>query len=340
VVDWLATLPSAAVYVVLALLAFVENLVPVVPADVAVALGAFLSQRGTTSPVPVFLVVWIANVGGAVAVYFVARQLGRPFFATSLGRRLVSPAGIARLEREYLRFGIAGIFFARFLPGIRAVVPPFAGIFGLSAWRAMVPMAVASGIWYGGITALGVYLGGSWDAILHALTRLNQVLAVVAGFAILAAAIVILRNRRAAAEEPMLRSAQDALERSTEGEGVDPEHAAQLVLEIAYGEEGLTPEQREAVVRHLRERWGLPAKALPPVLRPAGRLSSLAPRLRDRFSTGRRLSLIEGVWQAAFSQGSLPDEEAWLMTRAGELLGFSAEEIDAIRGRLRSSGDR
>jgi membrane protein DedA with SNARE-associated domain/uncharacterized tellurite resistance protein B-like protein len=336
VVGWLATLPPTAVYVVLAVLAFVENLLPVVPADVAVALGAFLSQRGTTAPLPVFLVVWIANVGGAVAVYFAARRLGRPFFATPLGRRLVSPGGVARLEREYLRFGVAGIFFARFLPGIRAVVPPFAGIFGLSTWRAMLPMAVASGIWYGGITLLGVYLGGSWEAIVRVLTRLNQVLAVVAGFAILAVVAILLRNRRAAAEEPVVRSAQDALEGAAEG--VDPGRAARLVLEIAYGEEGLTPEQREAVARHLRERWGLPAQAARPVTRPAGRLSSLAPRLRERFSTGRRLALIEGVWQAAFAGGNLPDEEAWLMTRAGELLGFSAGEIEGIRARLRAAG--
>ena len=335
-VGWLTTLPPALVYVVLAVLAFVENLLPVVPADVAVALGAFLSQRGTTAPIPVFLVVWFANVGGAVAVYFAARRLGRPFFATSLGRRLVSPAGVARLEREYLRFGVAGIFFARFLPGIRAVVPPFAGIFGLSTWRAMVPMAVASGIWYGAITLLGVYLGGSWEAILAALTRLNQVLAVVAGLAVLVVVIIVLRNRRGAAEEPVVRSARDALERAAE-ESVDPGHAAQLVLEIAYGEEGLTPGQREAVARHLRQRWGLPATPGRPATPPAGRLSSLAPRLRERFSTGRRLALIEGVWQAAFAEGNLPDEEAWLMTRAGELLGFSAVEIEAIRARLRAA---
>jgi membrane protein DedA with SNARE-associated domain len=321
-------------------LAFLENIVPIVPADVAVALGAFLSQHGTTAPVPVFLVVWSANVCGAVAVYFVARRLGRPFFATPLGRRLVSPAGVARIEREYLRFGVAGIFLARFLPGIRAVVPPFAGIFGLSAWRALLPMAAASAIWYGGITLLGVYLGGEWDAILSALKRLNQLLAVVAVLAIVGVLVVVLRNRRATREEPLLRWTQDALEASAEEVVVEPGRAAQLVLEIAYGEEGLTPEQRAAVARHLRERWGLPADAAgrPVLPRSTGRLSSLGVRLRDRFSTGRRLALIEGVWQAAFAEGELPEEEPWLMARAGELLGFSAEEIEAIRVRLRAAG--
>ena len=326
-------------YVVLAVLAFVENIVPIVPADVAVALGAFLSQHGTTAPVPVFLVVWSANVCGAVAVYFAARRLGRPFFATSLGRRLVSPAGVARIEREYLRFGVAGIFLARFLPGIRAVVPPFAGIFGLSAWRAVLPMTAASAIWYGGITLLGVYLGGEWDAILSALKRLNQMLAIVAVLAIVGVIVVVLRNRRAAGQEPLLRSAQAALEASEEEAVVEPGRAARLVLEIAYGEEGLTPQQRAAVARHLRERWGLPAEAAGrAVTRRTGRLASIGPRLRERFSTGRRLALIEGVWQAAFGEGELPEEEPWLMARAGELLGFSADEIEAIRARLRAAG--
>lgn len=303
----------------------------------AVALGAFLTHRGTTAPLPVFLVVWVANVGGAVAVYFVARRLGRPFFATRTGQRLVSPEGMARLERGYLQYGIAGIFFARFLPGIRAVVPPFAGIFRLPAWRAVVPMTIASAIWYGGITLLGVYLGGEWEAIVGALGRLNRALAIVAGIVVvLVVVLLVVRRRRAGREVPVLTRATEALEPGETEDVVDPRRAARLVLEIAYGAEGLTAEQREAVARHLRARWGLPGEPLRPDAAPSGTLSSFAPRLRRRFSTGRRLALIEGVWQAAFAAGDLSDEERWLMARAGELLGFSPDEVEAIRGRLRS----
>ena len=67
-------------------------------------------------------------------------------------------------------------------------------------------------------------------------------------------------------------------------------------------------------------------------------LSTLAQRLRERFSTGRRLALVEGVWQAAFADGELPDEEPWLLARAGELLGFSPAEVESIRQRLRATG--
>ena len=41
------------------------------------------------------------------------------------------PEAIAALENAYARHGEAGIFFSRFLPGVRAAVTPFAGVVGM-----------------------------------------------------------------------------------------------------------------------------------------------------------------------------------------------------------------
>ncbi len=166
---WVSQLPPGAVYTVLALLAAIENVIPPVPSDAAVALGAFLTNRGLTTPIGVFLVTWLANLAGAAAVYLISRRYGRRLFATNLGRRLLAPRSLAIIEREYLRFGVAGIFVSRFLPGIRAVVPPFAGLIHLSAVRTLVPMGVASAIWYGSITVLGSVIGAEWGRINHIL---------------------------------------------------------------------------------------------------------------------------------------------------------------------------
>ncbi|HET8833770.1 MAG TPA: VTT domain-containing protein, partial [Gemmatimonadales bacterium] len=127
-------------------------MLPPVPSDAAVGLGAFLSHRHVTTPLAVFLVTWSANLLGAAGVYLAARRYGRRLFASPTGRRLLAPRSLAIMEREYLRFGVIGIFISRFLPGIRAVVPPFAGLVGLGAVRTFVPMGIASGIWYGSIT--------------------------------------------------------------------------------------------------------------------------------------------------------------------------------------------
>ena len=52
----MSQLPPGAVYTVLAVLAAIENVIPPVPSDAAVALGAFLTNRGLTTPIGVFLV--------------------------------------------------------------------------------------------------------------------------------------------------------------------------------------------------------------------------------------------------------------------------------------------
>ena len=106
-------------YAVLAVLAFLENIVPIVPADVAVALGAFLSHHGTTRPLVVFLLAWSFNTAGAMLVYALVRRSGRGFFELPVVRRLMAPEAIAVIERDYLRLGVFGLIVARFLPGIR-----------------------------------------------------------------------------------------------------------------------------------------------------------------------------------------------------------------------------
>lgn len=321
-------------YGCLALIAAVENVAPPVPADAAALLGAFLSHRGVISSPVVFLVVWLANVAGALGVYLVARRYGRRMFNTGPGRRLLTPEAIGVIEREYLRFGLGGIFLARFLPGIRAVVPPFAGIVNLSPLRAGIPIALASGIWYGGVTYLGTELGANWDRISAILASVNRTLGWIAlGVTLAWIGTAWLRARRRRREriwEAATRALGAPLP-TGEYPAVNPRNAAMLVLELAYAGEALTPDDRALVEQHLRERWGLepgPARAAAE----PGRFAQYRARLAERFSRPQRLALVEGMWHAAFSDGAIGAQEEPVMRRAGELLGLSPAEIaEALR---------
>ena len=61
--DALASLPLVPTYLLLMALSALENVFPPVPADTAVALGAFLARRGELSVVPLALLCWLANLG-------------------------------------------------------------------------------------------------------------------------------------------------------------------------------------------------------------------------------------------------------------------------------------
>jgi membrane protein DedA with SNARE-associated domain/uncharacterized tellurite resistance protein B-like protein len=345
--EWLATLPPAAVYAVLALLAAIENVVPPVPSDAAVALGAFLSIRGLTTPLGVFVVTWIANLAGAATVYLIARRYGRRLFATSTGRRLLAPRSLAIIEREYLRFGVVGIFISRFLPGIRAVVPPFAGLVGLSALRTLVPMGVASAIWYGGITVLGTVIGSEWERINRIILGVNRTLGIAALLVIGVAVFWYLRRRRLRRQERVWHAIQEALDPAAPSflagsdiaEGSARQAAALLVLELAYADPALTEADRDLVVAHLRDRWELEHQG-PPAPETEHerqtRFAEYAGRLRTRFGQNQRLALVERMWTVAFSDGAIGHHEERLMHLAGELLGLGKEDLIEVRARLRS----
>ncbi|HEX6432919.1 MAG TPA: TerB family tellurite resistance protein [Gemmatimonadales bacterium] len=335
-------------YAVLGLLAAIENVIPPVPSDAAVALGAFLSIRGLTTPFGVFMVTWVANLAGAAAVYLIARRYGRRLFATSTGRRLLAPRSLAIIEREYLRFGVVGIFISRFLPGIRAVVPPFAGLVGLSAVRTLVPMGVASAIWYGGITILGTVIGSEWERINRIILGVNRTLAVVAVLVIAAGVIWYLRARRRRQRERVWHAIEDALEPATPSfmagsdiaEGSARQAAALLVLELAYADPALTGTDRELVAAHLRDRWeldhpGTPSTEPEPEHERQTRFAEYANRLRARFGQNQRLALVERMWTVAFSDGAIGLHEERLMHLAAELLGLGKEDLLEVRTRLR-----
>ncbi|HZB27704.1 MAG TPA: TerB family tellurite resistance protein [Gemmatimonadales bacterium] len=334
-------------YAVLGLLAAIENVIPPVPSDAAVALGAFLSIRGLTTPFGVFMVTWAANLAGAAAVYLVARRYGRRLFATKTGRRLLAPRSLAIIEREYLRFGVAGIFISRFLPGIRAVVPPFAGLVGLSAIRTLVPMGVASAIWYGGITILGTLIGSEWERINRIILGVNRTLAIVAVLLIVTGVIWYLRARRRRQRERVWHAIEDALEPATPSfmvgsdiaEGSARQAAALLVLELAYADPALTEADRELVAAHLRERWELDSqgpRSPEPEHERQTRFAEYASRLRSRFGQNQRLALVERMWTVAFSDGAIGRHEERLMHLAGELLGLGKEDLVEVRTRLKA----
>lgn len=193
-IRFLESLPPGPLYGLIAALAAIENIFPPVPADTAVALGAFLAGRGVMDAWLVFGVTWTANVGSAAAVYALARRHGRALFQGVLGRRLFSDATITRIEEQYRRHGTWGIFLSRLLPVWRGLVMPFAGIAQVPAWRALVPLALASAVYYGALTFLVTTLGTNLETVLRVVGRANVVLAIVAVVLLLAAAIWALRR--------------------------------------------------------------------------------------------------------------------------------------------------
>ena len=195
ILAFLSSAPPLLIYVVLGIGAAVENIIPPIPADTFILIGGFLAARGYASESTVFLVTWSANVSSALAVFAAGYRYGDTFFQTRLGRYLLAPQQTVR--RFYRRWGSAAIFYTRFLPGLRAVVPVFAGLTHQKPWLVATLLLVASAIWYGGLTWAGVLAGRNLDRILVLQSRVNTLLAGIAVLVSLLVAWWWIRSRRA-----------------------------------------------------------------------------------------------------------------------------------------------
>jgi membrane protein DedA with SNARE-associated domain len=162
----------------------------------AVALGAFLAGRGVLNVGIVFGLTWGANVMSAAGVYLLARRYGRAVFSGRLGARLLSAETLDHIATQYRRHGEWGIFMSRLLPVWRAVVCPFVGMAGLSAPRALLPIGLASGVYYGALIWFTSQLGGNIEEVAAFMRRLNATLAVFAAAAAICVVWLIWRRRR------------------------------------------------------------------------------------------------------------------------------------------------
>ena len=199
--DWLAALPPLVLYCSLVLFAAVENVFPPLPTDTVVAFGTWLAARGQGSAMAAFLCTWLGNVAGAAAMYGVGRSHGTDWMRRKFPR-LANEAGEARLRSLYSRYGLLALVVSRFIPGVRALVPPFAGALRVPAIPALGAMALASGVWYGFISYLAWKAGSDWEAVTAMLARSGRVVTIVASAIALLAGLLWLRHHRQARAEP------------------------------------------------------------------------------------------------------------------------------------------
>jgi membrane protein DedA with SNARE-associated domain len=175
----LANLPSGLLYPLMFGVAVIENLVPPFPADVTVAFGAFVAAQGKHRMLLVYLSAWIGSVSGAMFVYYLSRKHG----AHRLEKQIAgakAPEREAKFHAMFARYGLPALFVARFVPGVRAVVPVAAGALKLPAFTTTVLLTLAAAIWYGAIVWVAYRFAADWELLREGLGKFSKTLGIAA----------------------------------------------------------------------------------------------------------------------------------------------------------------
>jgi membrane protein DedA with SNARE-associated domain len=192
---WLGDLPLGSLYVAICVLSAFENFFPPFPSDAVIAFGSFLADRAHGNPFTVFFLGWIGNVAGAGVTYTLGRRFGSKAFLRRI-EKYAGPDAEQRIKRLHKKYGFTGLFVSRFLPGVRAIVPPFAGAMKLPAFKVMLSVASASAVWFGLITFLAFRAGDNWDLVERYLVRSGKVAGAVAiGIVVLVVGIWLWKRR-------------------------------------------------------------------------------------------------------------------------------------------------
>jgi uncharacterized tellurite resistance protein B-like protein len=274
----------------------------------------------------------------------VARHYGPRIAQSRVGRRLLPPDLVSLVEKEYVRFGLPGIFLCRLIPAVRFIVAPFAGLVGLGLSRTLVPFTLAAALWYLLIVGGGWFLGGRREVLLGYLRDVNLGLALF-GVAMLGAGVIWWYRRRqrigrAAGERlhAILEKAMAELRRTPPGDGarVPSAAAAMLLVEYAALDEEFPPGALIALENHARDRWGLGAVSL-------GREPGVDYLHHARAAAAatdhdERVALAAEMWRLLLSDGTLSEHEAALLGRIAVYLSLTSADVTEARRRATAPG--
>lgn len=192
---WLGDLPLDSLYVAILGLSAFENFFPPFPSDAVIAFGSFLAARAHGSPVIVLVLGWFGNVAGAAVTYTLGRRYGGKAFLKRI-EKYGGATAEQQIRQLHKKYGFLGLFVSRFLPGVRAIVPPFAGAMKLPAFKVILSIASASAVWFGLITFLAFRAGDNWDLLQKYLIRSGKVAGAIAvGIVLLAVGIWLWKRR-------------------------------------------------------------------------------------------------------------------------------------------------
>ena len=136
-----------------------------VPSQAALIPAGYLAFQGRLSLPLVILVASLGTVSGALANYFLAAWLGRPFLLR-YGRWLfLTEARLAKAEAFFLKHGEISTFLGRLVSGVRHFISLPAGLARMHLGRFIAFTALGGCLYDGLQVGIGYLAGGNQDLI-------------------------------------------------------------------------------------------------------------------------------------------------------------------------------
>lgn len=175
-------------------IAFLESGViigAILPGDSMLFISGLLSAHGYFK-LPVLLMVFVsAGILGEVFGYYFGKYVGHALYRWEDGI-IFKKRYLATTHEFYEKYGARAVFFGRFMPVVRTLVPILAGVAEMRFSTFMTYNVLGALVWGGGIPLLGYLLG---DKVPGAENYLLPIIVLIVGLSLLPALIEFVRSR-------------------------------------------------------------------------------------------------------------------------------------------------
>jgi membrane protein DedA with SNARE-associated domain len=195
--EWLLSLLTSHVYAKLAGILLLCGLGLPIPEDISLISAGYLAHLGTVELHSIFIVCFVAVLGGDTLAFTVGRQFGTKILASRFGHRYFNPKRQRRVRAYFRRYGSKVIFIARFLPGLRFSIFLSAGMLHVRPYVFIVYDSLAALLSVPFLVYSAWYFGDRIDQVIKWAKRSEYGILALIGVVLIYAVIKILRKRRA-----------------------------------------------------------------------------------------------------------------------------------------------
>jgi membrane-associated protein len=130
----------------------------VFPGDSLIFSFGILASVGKMSFMGTIAVTAVASFLGYEVAYFLGKKYGKKLFARkNVG--LISIRNMTRAEKYYTRYGVLTLLFARFIPMVRTIAGPMAGIGNMRRRTFVIYNAIGAVLWPVVVAGIGYFFG-------------------------------------------------------------------------------------------------------------------------------------------------------------------------------------
>jgi len=162
--ETLISLDPIWVYVVVAAIAYIENIFPPFPSDVVLVAAGYLCATGRVEFWVVLVVATAGSFVGFVTMYKIGSWFGLKVIEAQRFKFLKLEK-IHKVEAWFKQYGYFVVVVNRFLAGTRAVIAFFTGMSNLPFWKTTALAFISSLVWNAILLFAGKSLGSNWRAI-------------------------------------------------------------------------------------------------------------------------------------------------------------------------------